>query len=93
MTQFSAAIATLLIQSVLRWCEESGDGFAEEVFEQARGGRAERAVRLAAGESLKVAQAEGARFVMVAGEGFGVVDELLVGHAPLLDALGEQGAG
>lgn len=45
---------------------------------------------VAAGEALQVAQAQGAGFVVVAGEGFGVFDELLVGHGSLADALFEQ---
>jgi hypothetical protein len=45
---------------------------------------------LAAGESLKVTQAQRARFLIVPGEGFGVSHELLEGHASLSDAVFEQ---
>jgi hypothetical protein len=47
---------------------------------------------LATGQSLKVAQTQGAGFVMVTGEGFGVSHEFLEGHASLPDAVFEQGA-
>jgi hypothetical protein len=60
------------------------------VFEQSRGGRAKRTELLAADESLKVPQAQGARFMVVPGEGFGVLHELLEGQALLPDALFEQ---
>jgi hypothetical protein len=41
---------------------------------------------------LKVAQTQGACFVMVAGESFGVLHEFLEGHASLPDAVFEQRA-
>jgi hypothetical protein len=39
-----------------------------------------------------VTQAQGAWFVMVAGEGFGVLHEFLEGHVSLADAVFEQRA-
>lgn len=58
-------------------------GPVEESFEQSRGGWPQRAKGSAADESLKVAQDQRPRFLIVLGEGCGVVHELLVGHAPL----------
>jgi hypothetical protein len=52
--------------------------------------RSKRAEGSAADESLQVPQTQGARFVIVPGEGFGVLHELLVSHASLPDALFEQ---
>ncbi|MBV9142422.1 MAG: hypothetical protein JO115_16185 [Pseudonocardiales bacterium] len=45
---------------------------------------------LAADESLQVPQAQGAGFVVVPGEGFGVLHEFLEGQTPFPDALFEQ---
>jgi hypothetical protein len=92
VTQLGAGVFAFVCDCVVWWGEESGDWVAEEVFEEPRGGRAEGAGGVAAGEWLKVAQAQRAEFVMVAGEGFGVVDELFVGHVSLADAVFEQGA-
>ena len=47
---------------------------------------------VAGDESLQVAQAECAWFVVVLGEGLGVLHEFLEGHAPLADAVFEQRA-
>lgn len=45
---------------------------------------------VAGDESLQVAQAECAWFVVGLGEGLGVLDEFFEGHAPLADAVFEQ---
>jgi hypothetical protein len=90
LAQVAGGILALL-GTRLRRCEESGDGFVEEVFEQSRGGWSERAEGSAAGESLEVAQAQRAGFPIVAGEGLGVLHKLFVGHAALPDALLKQG--
>jgi len=76
----------------LRGREECGDRLTEDSFEEPCIRWAQRAGCPAADESLKVSQAEGARFVMLAGEGFSVCRELLEGQASFPDALFEQRA-
>jgi len=80
LAQFAGGIIAVAGGHGPRWCEEGGDWFAEDSFEQSRGGRPERAEMLAAGESLQVPQAQGARFLVVPGEDFGVLHEFLVGQ-------------
>ena len=58
-----------------------------------RGGWPKRAEGSAADESLEVAQTQRPGFVIVPGEGFGVLHELLEGHALLADALFEHRPG
>ena len=62
------------------------------MFEESGGSGPEGAGGVAADESLKVSQAEGAWFVVVAGEAFGVFDELVEGHVLFADVVFEQGA-
>ena len=65
----------------------------EESFEQSRGGGSQGVGLPSADQSLKMAQAERAGLVVVAGEVFGVWHELLEDQASFPDALFEQGAG
>ena len=78
-----------------RWLREAVGNLAARYghryyLEQSRGGGPERAEGLAAEESLKVSQAQGARFAVVPGEVLGVLHEFLVGHAELADVVFEQ---
>ena len=76
-----------------RRCEQGRDWLAEKLFEQPRGGWSKGTDGFAADESLEVPQAQRPGFVIVPGEGFGVLHELLEGHALLADALFEHRPG